>query len=84
MTKLKSRAKHYLKVVGYTDKEVSLIEESDYEYYNENRKRIAEDLAIKSLGRESWLSGIARARFHRSSARTCMYGNKIIYIERAI
>lgn len=80
--KLKLRAKHYLKMVGYTDEEITLIENTEYRYMYDYRNKIAEQLAVRRLGKESWLSGIARACFHKSAARQCRLGSKIIYIER--
>lgn len=80
--KLKLRARHYLKMVGYTDEEITLIENTEYRYMYDYRNKITEQLAIRRLGKESWLSGIARACFHESAARQCRLGSKIIYIER--
>ena len=84
MVNLTPRSKHYLKIVGYTDEDIFYIEQADYRYLFDYTSKVDESLAIKRLGRESWLSGIARARFHFSAVRECRLGNSIIYIERVI
>ena len=82
--KLKPRAKHYLKIVGYTDEEISLIENADYKYLFNYATKLDEVSAIRRLGREKWLSCIARACFHRVSVGECQRGSSVIYIERVI
>lgn len=83
-TKLKPRAKHYLKIVGYTDEEISLIENSEYRYTFDYSGKLDEVSAIRRLGRETWLSGIARACFHGAVVKDCQRGSSVIYIERVI
>lgn len=82
MEKLTTRAKHYLLVLGYNKEDFADIENGRYRYFHDYNREIAEEKAIRTLGVENWLSGVARACFHRTAVRTCRYGNKIIYIER--
>lgn len=84
MVKLTPRAKHYLKNIGYNDEDIPEIENGTYKYFYDYGSRVSEEVAIKRLGREKWLSGIGRARFHRTAVRDCQKGNGIIYIERVI
>ena len=82
MVKLKHRDKLYLLRVGYTKEEIPDIEQNDFRYVKDFDRSITEDVAAKFVGRESWLSGVARACFHRTAVRDCLMGNSVIYIER--
>lgn len=80
--RLTIKAKHYLLVLGYNKEDFADIENGRYRYLYNYEREIAGETAIRRLGVENWLSGVARACFHRTAVRTCRYGNDIIYIER--
>jgi hypothetical protein len=82
MRKLGHRERLYLLHVGYNEDEISDIERQNYKYTFNYGREVSEDLAIRRLGNRSWLSGIARACFHRIAVRDCQVGNAIISFER--
>lgn len=85
MIKLTKRDKETLKKLGYLKCEISYIEEDSYFYKTFDGEHITEEQVIKLLGRERWLSGISRARFHSDatcSSRTNR--NKGVYIYSSI
>ncbi len=84
MVKMTNRVKHQLLVLGYNKEDLTDIENGRYRYFYDYSRRVSEETAIRRLGLEGWVSGIARARFHRTAVRECVLGNSIIYIERVI
>jgi len=83
MPKLSERDKGYLRKINYSEEDIAYVENSDYKYFTNYNRKVTEDCAIRRLGRKEWTYGIARARFHASSVRTCKKGSGIIYIARA-
>lgn len=65
---------------GYPDKDILQIEQAIKicKYWDENDKRVSRKKTIEMLGREEWLSGIARAAFHWDSVRG-EEGNTILF-----
>ena len=73
---LTKRDKSYLLGVGYLESDLSWIEKDVnetmcYIYCHSNGKEetITRERAIKLVGKHGWLSSVARACFHASSAR---------------
>lgn len=73
--KLTETERIFLKKRGYSDKDFSQIEMaidiSEYHLYNNQEKSVSitSEKAIKLLGKEEFLSGIARSAFHWSAVR---------------
>lgn len=69
--KLTESDKQILKNWGYSDKDVSQIEEATGKtiYRLNNAKKISAKKAIELLGRKVFLSGISRSSFHFTAAR---------------
>lgn len=73
--KLTETERIFLKKRGYSDKDFPQIEMaidiSEYHLYNNQEKSVSitSEKAIKLLGKEEFLSGIARSAFHWSAVR---------------
>lgn len=62
--------KRILKEYGYIESDYKQIEYCcNHCTYSQDGKMISRTEAIDSLGRKVWLSGIARASFHRTAMR---------------
>lgn len=85
MTELTEEDKKTLLKLGCSKDDIPYIMEDSYFYKTFDGERITERQAIVKLGRERWLSGIGRARFH--SDATCSFKknpSKGIYIYSSI
>lgn len=85
MIELTEKDKKMLLKLGYLKHDIPYIEEDSYFYKTFDGEHITEKQAIAKLGRERWLSGIGRARFH--SDATCSFKKnprKGIYIYSSI
>lgn len=74
--RLTKRDKSYLLGVGYLESDLFWIEKDvnetmRYKHSHRNGKEeaITRERAIELVGKQAWLSGVARACFHASSAR---------------
>lgn len=81
--KLTNEDKKQLKENGYTENDFPQIERAmqksitTYKVFNlktEKSEKISREQAIKILGRDVWLSGIARSAFHWDTSRDNMRG----------
>lgn len=72
--------KNFLSEIGYSEFDCKQIERASgktcYEYEN---KRIGQKRAIELLGRENYLSGLARSAFHWSATRETPEGNFVSF-----
>jgi hypothetical protein len=71
--KLTNKDKEYLIAIGYSDNDLTAIEDAirniRYEVFDSIPINITQKEAIRLLGREEFLSGVARATFHSSAVR---------------
>lgn len=90
--KLTNKDKNYLISIGYHTEDLNEIEKATktmfYEMFSNTDKnipdvRVNQKQAITLLGKESFLSGVARATFHRTAVRVCTSTPNIsVYFER--
>lgn len=90
--KLTNKDKNYLISIGYLTEDFNEIENATrtmfYEMFFTNRDGIIPDVrinqkkAITLLGREEFLSGVARATFHSTAIRGAIIPNISVYFER--
>ena len=74
-----------LKSWGFKDEDMRQINEAAYRTkYTLGKNTIRRDEAIAALGREVWLSGIARSAFHYTAASTTNKGDTIFFNSRAL
>lgn len=68
--KLTNEDKNLIKSWGYPEEDLKQIERATTKtVYESNRNKITADEAINILGRQEYLSGIARSAFHWSACR---------------
>lgn len=83
--KLTESDRKYLKKTGHKKKEIDRIEVATsltrYEY---GGKLICDVTAAELLGREAYLSGIARSAFHWSAARKTPGGETVFFDSSAL
>lgn len=78
--KLTKNDKELLKSWGYEDKDILQIEEATIKTtYEMDDKKISIKKAIQVLGREEFLSGIARSAFHWNCVRTNKNGETVFF-----
>lgn len=80
--KLTKEDKEMLKSFGFFEEDLDQIElatSSRYTKYELDNKNISRDEVISLLGREVYLSGIARSAFHWSALRTTEDGKEIYF-----
>lgn len=76
--KLTGSDKQYLVSIGHVESDFIQIEQAiGYITYTINGKRISRKKAIEKLGRNAWLSGVARSAFHWSGVRITDDGTEI-------
>ena len=89
--KLTNNDKTYLLSIGYANDDLNEIENTtrkmSYELYSMSDDSfpdisITQKQAITLLGKESFLSGIARATFHSTAIQTIKGFNAAVYFER--
>ena len=90
--KLTNKDKNYLIAIGYLTEDLNEIENATrtmfLEMFSNNDEnipdvRINQKQAITLLGREAFLSGVARATFHSTAIRVCTSTpNMSVYFER--
>lgn len=90
--KLTNKDKNYLISIGYLTEDFNKIENATrtmfYEMFSNTDEnipdvRINQKQAITLLGREEFLSGVARATFHSTAIRVCdRMPNISVYFER--
>ena len=80
--KLTEGDKQLLRSWNFEEREFAQIEEAfsaSKTKYSLNGKRISRQKAIELLGREGYLSGIARSAFHYTAARETQTGDCVIF-----
>lgn len=80
--KLTSEDKKLLTEWGYLEEDFNQIERATAATkttYESNRNKITRDETISILGREDYLSGIARSAFHFSACRESKEGQKVYF-----
>ena len=78
--KLSESDKEYLFEIGYTMKDVPQIEQASKKtYFSYKGKRISGSKAIELIGRENFLSSIARSAYHWTAARETSEGNMVLF-----
>lgn len=85
--KLTNKDKKYLIAIGYSDNDLTAIEDAirniRYEVFDSIPINITQKEAIRLLGREEYLSGVARATFHSSAVRHHQtMTNVVVYFTR--
>ena len=71
-----------LKKWGYLDRDMPQIERAasvKITTYELGSERISRAKALEILGRETWLSGLARSAFHWSAARNAADGKTVFF-----
>lgn len=80
--KLSEKDKALLESWGHPKSDFPQIEEAmsgNVTKFELNEKRISRDAAIKILGHDTFLSGIARSAFHSTAARMSLDGQIVIF-----
>lgn len=78
--KLTSEDKKLLTEWGYPEEDFNQIERATTKTtYESNRNKVTADEAIDILGREEYLSGIARSAFHWSACREGKEGQRVYF-----
>jgi hypothetical protein len=78
--KLTSEDKKLLTEWGYPEEDFNQIERATTKTtYESNRNKVTADEAINILGREDYLSGIARSAFHWSACRESKTGQTVYF-----
>ena len=87
--KLTNKDKEYLIAIGYSDNDLTAIEDAirniryEVEVFDSIDINITQKEAIRLLGREQFLSGVARATFHSSAVRHHQtMTNVVVYFTR--
>lgn len=85
--KLTNKDKKYLIAIGYSDNDLTAIEDAirniRYDVFDSIPINITQKEAIRLLGREEYLSGVARATFHSSAVRYHQTMNNVeVYFTR--
>ena len=87
--KLTNKDKKYLIAIGYSDNDLTAIEDAirniryEVEVFDSIPINITQKEAIRILGREEFLSGVARATFHSSAVRHHQtMTNVVVYFTR--
>lgn len=80
--KLTENDKNYLRSLGNDDEDIQQIEEATqkrYTQYTLNGAPLSRESAIQLLGKEKYLSGIARSAFHVTARRVTDNGEDIMF-----
>ena len=85
--KLTNKDKEYLIAIGYNNDDLTAIENEikniRYEVFDSISININQSEAIRILGRDTFLSGVARATFHNSAVRHHQtMSNVCVYFEK--
>lgn len=88
---LDANDKRFLLKIGYQEKDFQQIQEAmkkkvtTYELIHmEKCNRISREQAIAVLGRECFLSGLARSAFHWTACRTTAAGESVMFDSRKL
>lgn len=87
--KLTNKDKEYLIAIGYSDNDLTAIEDAirniryEVEVFDSIPINITQKEAIRILGREEFLNGVARTTFHSSAVRHHQtMTNVVVYFTR--